>query len=108
MPPGTTGSPTSKDTTIVSGSIPPSGKSPPNRQSAKPLNPVSAKSEEGHSCSNRARCRQAHDHHGLETIGLIEIVGNRRSEADLNGAAKSDPSGWFKQLQRGTSNAQFA
>ena len=41
-------SPTSKDTTIVSGSIPPSVISPPNRQSAKPLNPVSAKSEEGH------------------------------------------------------------
>src|ERR1700731_3494731 len=47
MPPGTTCSPTSKDTTIVSGSIPPSGISPPNRQSAKPLNPVSAKSGEG-------------------------------------------------------------
>ena len=42
MPPGTTCSPTSKDTTIVSGSFPPSGISPPNRQSAKPLNnPVS-------------------------------------------------------------------
>jgi hypothetical protein len=32
---------------IVSGSIPPSGISPPNRQSAKPLNPVSTKSQEG-------------------------------------------------------------
>jgi len=49
MPPGTTCSPTSKGTTIVSGSIPPSGISPPNRQSAKPLNPVSTKSQEGHS-----------------------------------------------------------
>src|SRR5580700_11083041 len=48
MPPDTTCSPTSKDTTIVSGSIPPSGISPPNRQSAKPLNPVSTKSQEGH------------------------------------------------------------
>src|SRR3984893_17008525 len=48
MPPDTTCSPTSKDTKIVSGSIPPSGISPPNRQSAKPLNPVSAKSGEGH------------------------------------------------------------
>src|ERR1700730_1912071 len=47
MPPGTTCSPTSKDTTIVSGSILPSGTSPPNRQSAKPLNPVSTKSQEG-------------------------------------------------------------
>src|SRR5580704_12263997 len=47
MPPDTTCSPTSKDTTIVSGSIPPSGISPPNRQSAKPLNPVSTKSQEG-------------------------------------------------------------
>src|ERR1700730_9573623 len=49
MPPDTTCSPTSKDTTIVSGSIPPSGISPPNRQSDKPLNPVSTKSQEGHS-----------------------------------------------------------
>src|ERR1700730_4061085 len=48
MPPGTTCSPTSKDTTIVSGSILPSGISPPNRQSAKTLNPVSTKSQEGH------------------------------------------------------------
>jgi Integrase core domain len=47
MPPGTTCSPTSKDTTIVSGSIPLSGISPPNRQNAKPLNPVSTKSGEG-------------------------------------------------------------
>src|ERR1700704_4027057 len=47
MPPDTTCLPTSKDTTIVSGSIPPSGISPPNRQSAKPLNPVSTKSQEG-------------------------------------------------------------
>src|SRR5580704_12673525 len=51
MPPDTTCSPTSKDTTIVSGSIPPSGISPPNRQSAKPLNPVSTKSQEGHRLS---------------------------------------------------------
>src|ERR1700730_13995487 len=48
MPPGTTCSPTSKDTTIVSGFIPPSGISPPNRQSAMPHNPVSTKSGEGH------------------------------------------------------------
>jgi transposase InsO family protein len=47
IPPGATCSPTSKDTTIVSGFIPPSGISPPNRQSAKPLNPVSTKSGEG-------------------------------------------------------------
>jgi hypothetical protein len=48
LPPGTTCSPTSKDTTIVSGFIPPSGISPPNRQSAMPHNPVSTKSQEGH------------------------------------------------------------
>src|ERR1700730_824208 len=47
MPPGTTCSLTSKDTTIVSGFIPLSGISPPNRQSAKPLNPMSTKSGEG-------------------------------------------------------------
>jgi Type IV secretory system Conjugative DNA transfer len=34
--------------TIVSGSIPLSGISPPNRQNAKPLNPVSTKAGEGH------------------------------------------------------------
>jgi hypothetical protein len=39
---------TSKDITIVSGYIPPSGISPPNGQSAKPLDPVSTKSGEGH------------------------------------------------------------
>ena len=33
---------------VVSGFIPLSGISPPNRQSAKPLNPMSTKSEEGH------------------------------------------------------------
>src|SRR5205807_8302558 len=48
MPPGTPCSPTSKDITLVSGFVPPSGTSPPNRQSAKPLNPVSTKSREGH------------------------------------------------------------
>ena len=39
---------TSKDITIVNGYIPPSGISLPNRQSAKPLDPVSTKSGEGH------------------------------------------------------------
>jgi glycosyltransferase involved in cell wall biosynthesis/uncharacterized heparinase superfamily protein len=34
------------------GSIPPSGISPPNRQSAKPLNPMSTKSGEGHNGAN--------------------------------------------------------
>ena len=53
MPPGTTCSPTSKDTTIVSGFIPPSGISPPNRQSAKLLNPMSTKSREGHTSTQR-------------------------------------------------------
>jgi hypothetical protein len=46
--PGMTCSLTSKDITIVSGSIPPSGISLPNRQSAKPLDPVSTKSGKGH------------------------------------------------------------
>ena len=41
MLPSETCSPTSKDTTIVSGSIPSLGASPPNRQSANPPNPVS-------------------------------------------------------------------
>ena len=45
--PGMTCSLTSKDITIVSGYIPPSGISLPNRQSAKPLDPVSTKSGEG-------------------------------------------------------------
>jgi hypothetical protein len=36
-----------QDTTIVSGSIPPSGTSPPDRQSAKPLNQASSESGEG-------------------------------------------------------------
>ena len=51
--PGMTCSLTSKDITIVSGYIPPSGISLPNRQSAKPLDPVSTKSGEGqdHQCS---------------------------------------------------------
>jgi hypothetical protein len=48
MLPGTICSLTSKDITIISGFIPPSGISPPNKQSAKPLDPVSTKSEEGH------------------------------------------------------------
>jgi hypothetical protein len=39
---------TSKDITIVGGSIPPSGISPLNRRSAKLLDPVSIKSGEGH------------------------------------------------------------
>jgi hypothetical protein len=48
--------------TSASGSIPPSGISPPNRQSAKPLNPVSTKSQEGHTFERplallcRSRC----------------------------------------------------
>src|SRR5580704_716213 len=56
MPPGTTCSPTSKDTTIVSGFIPLSGISPPNRQSAKPLNPMSTKSGEGQSSQLACGC----------------------------------------------------
>src|SRR5438105_2115211 len=59
MPPGTTCSPTSKDTTIVSGFIPLSGISPPNRQSAKPPNPVSTKSGEGHFSKLKTLLRKA-------------------------------------------------
>src|SRR5262249_55259099 len=44
---GTTCLRTSKDTTIASGFILPSGISPPMRQSAAPLDPVSTKSGEG-------------------------------------------------------------
>ena len=47
MLPSTTCSPISKYTTIVSGFIPPSGISRPNKQSAKSLDPVSTKSGEG-------------------------------------------------------------
>jgi HKD family nuclease len=45
--------PTSKDITIASGFIPPSGISPPNRQNAAPLDPVSTKSGEGHPLSSQ-------------------------------------------------------
>ena len=47
MPPGMTCSPTSKDNTIVYGFILPSATSRENRQSDKPLNPVSTKAGEG-------------------------------------------------------------
>src|SRR5512132_3508086 len=46
--PSETCSPISKDTTTVSGSTPPSGTSPPNRQSFRPRNPVSTFSGEHH------------------------------------------------------------
>jgi hypothetical protein len=52
MPPGTTCLPTSKDITIANASIPPSAISPPNGQSAKPLEPVSTKLGEGHAASS--------------------------------------------------------
>src|ERR1700746_392188 len=48
MLPGVTCLPTSKDITIASGCILPSGISPPMRQNAAPRNPVSTKSGEGH------------------------------------------------------------
>src|ERR1700756_2197485 len=48
MLPGVTCLPTSKDITIASGFILPSGISPLNRQNAAPLDPVSTKSGEGH------------------------------------------------------------
>src|SRR5580698_3984608 len=82
MPPDTTCSPTSKDTTIVSGSIPPSGISPPNRQSAKPLNPVSTKSQEGQSAAMRRAWSTGPYHrafeHALAKAGLPLVKVNPR------------------------------
>jgi hypothetical protein len=40
--------PSAEDPTIVSGCLPPPGLSTPNRRSTKPLNPMYAKSQEGH------------------------------------------------------------
>ena len=52
-------SPASKDITIVSGFIPPSAISPPDMQNAKPLDPVSTKSEEGQGMPLATRCAAA-------------------------------------------------
>src|ERR1700720_730131 len=90
MPPGTTCSPTSKDTTIVSGFIPLSGISPPNRQSAKPLNPVSTKSGEG----QRADHAQYLDH----WLGVMKAD----KKAIFAGASKaSEAAGFLAALQSG-------
>jgi DDE superfamily endonuclease len=70
MLPGMTCSFTSKDITIVSGYIPPSGISLPNRQSAKPPDPVSTKSGEGH-------CRAHPKANSSQRPYLDEAVGNR-------------------------------
>src|ERR1700738_2892205 len=80
MPPGTTCSPTSKDTTIVSGFIPLSGISPPNRQSAKPLNPMSTKSGEGQSFDTIHVLDPLGDQHlafAAETAAVL-FLGSRR------------------------------
>src|ERR1700740_1814593 len=55
MLPGVTCLPTSKDITIASGFLLPSGISPLNRQTAAPLDPVSTKSGEGHADLFRPR-----------------------------------------------------
>src|ERR1700731_2861825 len=81
MPPGTTCSPTSKDTTIVSGSIPPSGISPPNRQSAKPLNPVSAKSGES---------IQHYVQHGPAHAECATLLCPVRARGDRRAGARQD------------------
>src|SRR3974390_3393714 len=70
MLPGVTCSPTSKATTIVGGSILPSGISLPNRQSAKLLDPVSTKSGEGHLIPSREDQLTRHQEAGGMDIGL--------------------------------------
>src|SRR6202048_5273860 len=96
MPPGTTCSPTSKDTTIVSGFIPLSGISPPNRQSAKPLNPMSTKSGEGHKLSeaqkaanttrSKVRARVEHvfgDQKNAMRAELVRTIGIVRARCKI-------------------------
>ena len=82
---------TSKDITIVSGYIPPSGISLPNRQSAKPLDPVSTKSGEGHlvlgQCSVQrisGRHRADQDKHD-KSHALLSVVRTMR-EGDPSGS----------------------
>ena len=53
MLPGMTCLPISKDITIASGFIPPSGISPPNKQNVAPLDPVSTKAGKGHLPGNQ-------------------------------------------------------
>ena len=62
------------DTTIVSGFIPPSGISPPNRQSAKPPNPVSTKSEEGQCLTPAIRDFQRASHYLRADPALSSIA----------------------------------
>src|ERR1700720_2364016 len=90
MPPDTTCSPTSKDTTIVSGSIPLSGISPPNRQSAKPLNPVSTKSGEGQTFGSREE---------NETIKEGETPEDWKSKLAKN-RQKDKDARWTKKYER--------
>jgi hypothetical protein len=78
MPPGTTCSLTSKDITIVSGFIPPSGISPQNRQSAKPLNPVSTKSREGHFSNCREKSQRG-IHLMAASLGSGSILSRTRA-----------------------------
>jgi hypothetical protein len=58
---GMTCLPTSKDITIASGFIPPLGISPPNKQSAKPLDLVSTKSREVIPSEDHKKIRDGYD-----------------------------------------------
>jgi len=104
MPPGTTCSPTSKDTTIVSGSIPPSGISPPNRQNAKPLNPVSTKSQEGHSSgvaergNRELRCRCGLDCDVTPPAAGQDRQDRRRGFGARATGAQTRRTAWIKGL----------
>src|SRR5512133_1275088 len=76
--PSETCSPISKDTTTVSGSTPPSGTSPPNRQSFRPRNPVSTFSGEHHQSllvriNKRIQLMPGHDqHHQLLQLHALD------------------------------------
>ncbi len=63
--------------TIVSGYIPPSGISRPNRQSAKPLDPVSTKSGEGHAIGSELTVLDK------ERPFRVQIIDPLNKKADL-------------------------
>src|ERR1700757_1138500 len=75
--------PTSKDITIASGFILPSGISPLNRQNAAPLDPVSTKSGEGH-----ARRPQFLARPRIETLAVVISVGHRTSVRPVAAATR--------------------
>src|SRR4029077_20961951 len=95
MPPGTTCSPTSKDTTIVSGFIPLSGISPPNRQSAKQLNPMSTKSGEGQYVSRATEETETEKETETESESVQTAINELAFDLyDLNGEDRATIEGW--------------